>query len=343
MWQPVRVDRREIMILNSRLNALVCLSAPLLLWWGCGYVGEPLPPLMNIPGRGEDLTAVERGPNINARFILPTLTTEGVVLKQGVRLDLRIGPKPNGPYNADAWAAAAQAIGGGTIANGIAEYRIPATAWIGKQVLIAVKIIGANGRDAGWSNPAALTVVAPLEQPRDLNAEAVPPGVRLTWHGAGTAFEVLRRGPDEPDYKTLGRSAHPEYIDATAEFGRRYSYRVRSVVKAGEGEAQSEFDEVAVAPVDSFPPAAPAGLTAVPSTASIELVWERNTEPNVIGYRVYRALGNAPFERLAGEQLLPSYSDRKIETGKTYRYAVSAVKNNQTESKLSEPVEVAAP
>jgi hypothetical protein len=332
------------MSLNPRLRAPVFVFALLPLLWGCGYIGEPLPPLMNIPGRGENLTAVERGANIMAHVTLPTLTTEGVVLKQSVRLDLRIGPKPNGPFNADAWAAGAKAVGGATTANGIAEYRIPAREWIGKQVAIAAKIIGASGRDAGWSVPAELTVVAPPEQPRDLSAEAVPQGVRLAWHGAGNAFAVLRRGPDERDYQALGPSPKPEYIDATAEFGKRYSYLVQSVVKAGDGEAQSELsNEFAITPVDTFPPAAPAGLAAVPSTASIELVWERNTEPNVIGYRVYRALGNGTFELLADAQVLPAYSDRKIEAGKSYRYAISAVKSNKKESGLSEPVEVAAP
>ena len=329
---------------NPRLRAPVLVFALLPLLWSCGYIAEPLPPLMNVPGRGENLAAVERGSNIIAHVTLPTLTTEGVVLKQSVRLDLRIGPKPNGRFNADAWAAGAKPIGGATTANGIAAYNIPATEWIGKQVLIAVKIIGANGRDAGWSSPAELTVVAPPEQPRDLSAEAVPQGVRLTWHGAGNAFAVFRRGPDEKDYQVLGRSAKPEYIDATAEFGKRYSYGVQSVVKAGEGEAQSELSQEAdITPVDTFAPAAPAGLTAVPSTASIELVWERNTEPNIIGYRVYRALGTGAFELLADAQLLPAYSDHKIEAGKTYRYAVSAVKSNKRESKMSEAVEVAAP
>src|ERR1039457_1646240 len=90
-------------------------------------------------------------------------------------------------------------------------------------------------------------------------------------------------------------------------------------------------------------PRRPRALAAVPSTASIELVWERNTEPNVIGYRVYRALGNGALELLADAQVLPAYSDRKIEAGKSYRYAVSAVKSNKKESRLSEPVEVAAP
>jgi fibronectin type 3 domain-containing protein len=116
------------------------------------------------------------------------------------------------------------------------------------------------------------------------------------------------------------------------------------VVKVGEGDAQSDLsNEAAITPLDTFAPAAPAALTAVPSTASIELVWERNTEPNVIGYRVYRALGSGPLELLADGQVLPAYSDHKIEAGKTYRYAVSAVRSNRKESKLSDAVEVAAP
>lgn len=332
------------MILASRSRAWMSFCAPLLWLCGCGYIGEPLPPLMNVPGRGENLAAVQRGGTIIAHVTLPAYTTEGVVLKQSVRLDLRIGPKPKGSFDAVAWAAGAKPVSGGATANGIAEYRIPATEWIGKQVSIAVKVIGANGRDAGWSSPADLTVVAPPEQPRDLSAEAVPRGVRLTWHGAGNAFAILRRGPDERDYKSLGRSATPEYIDGTAEFGKPYRYLVQSIVKVGDSEAQSDLSgEAAITPVDTFPPAAPAGLTAVPSTASIELVWERNTEPDLVGYRVYRAIGGAPFELLADAQLLPAYSDHKIQSGKTYRYAVSAVKNNKKESKLSEPVEVAAP
>jgi len=315
-----------------------------LLLTGCGYIAEPLPPLMNIPAKAENLAALERGPNIIVHFTLPELTTEGVLLKRAVRPELRIGPKTDGEFNAAVWAAIAKPVSGGTTANGEATYQIPAAGWIGKQVLLAVKVIGANGRDAGWSSPATLTVVTPLETPSDLSAAAAPQGVQLGWHGTGNTFVVLRRGPEEKDFRSLGRSEKSEWTDATAEFGKPYTYLVQSVAKAGDGEAQSELsNEAAITPVDTFPPAAPAGLTAVPSTNSIELVWERSTEPSIAGYRVYRALGNGAFERLTDTQELPAYSDHKIEAGKTYRYAVIAVKKNGLESRQSEPVEAAAP
>jgi hypothetical protein len=332
------------MMRDPRCRALLGVFIPALFFGACGYVGEPLPPLMNIPGKGENLTAVQRGSTIFVHITLPVYTTEGVIIKQALRLDLRIGPKPSGQFNASAWAAGAKPATVATTANGIAEYRIPATEWIGKQVSIAVKVIGASGRDAGWSVPTELTVVAPPEQPRDLTAEAVPQGVRLAWHGAGTTFAVLRRDPGQKDYQALGRSPQPEYIDTTAEFGKPYGYLVQSVVKVGEADAQSDLsNEALITPLDTFAPATPTGLTAVPSTASVELVWERNAEPTVVGYRVYRATGNGPLEPLPDMQQLPAYSDHKIEPGKSYRYAVSAVKSNQKESQLSPPVEVALP
>src|SRR5579862_63531 len=314
---------------DSRLCAFLRGAIPMLLLSGCGYVSEPLPPLMNIPGRGENLAAIQRGSNILVHFTVPTLTTEGQLLKRSVRLDLRIGPKPSGPFDAAQWSTNAKAVGGGNTANGLATFQIPASEWIGKQVLVAVKIVGSNGRDDGWSAPVTLTVVPPPEPPRDLTAEAVPQGVHLIWHGAEDTFIVLRRGPDEKDYQSLGGSPKPEYTDSTASFDKPYSYIVQSVVKAGDAQAQSDLSaEASITPVDTFPPAAPAALTAVPSTNSIELVWERSTEPNIAGYRVYRAADAQAFERLSDTQALPAYSDRKIEAGKTYRYAVTAVKKN---------------
>jgi hypothetical protein len=343
---------RKMASCNSPLSAFIRGSLPLLLLSGCGYIAEPLPPLMNIPGRGENLAAVQRGSNIIAHFTLPTLTTEGELLKKATRLDLRVGLKPNGlkpqdqfnGTNAIQWAASAKSVGGGVTANGVATYTFPATEWIGKQVILSVKIIGANGRDAGWSEPAFVTVVPPPETPRDVTAEAVPQGVRLTWQGAGASFIVLRRGPEEKEFQLLGPSERPEYTDATAEFGKPYAYLVQSIVKAGEGAAQSDLSsEADITPADTFPPAPPVDLKAVTSTTSIELVWERNTEANLAGYRVYRALGDGAFQRLTDTQELPAYSDHKFEAGKTYRYTVAAVKKNGQESKQSEPVEVVAP
>jgi len=322
----------------------LALNLLALLLTGCGYIGEPLPPLMRIPARVTDLSAVQRGSNFIVQFSMPVVTTEGTLIKQATRLDLRIGPSPDATFNTEAWAAVAKPVGGAVIENAHARYKIPAMDWAGKEVQIAVKVIGANGRDAGWSNNVAVTVVSPPPQPLDLRAISDPQGAHLSWRAAAGAFVIFRRGPDDKDFVLAGNSDKPEWTDAAAQFGQDYHYVVQSIAKAGKGQVESDLSlEAEITPVDTFPPAVPTGLTAVPSTASVELVWERNTEPTLAGYRIYRALAGGPFERLADTQELPSYSDHQIAAGKVYRYAVSAVKRNGFESKQSAPVEATAP
>jgi fibronectin type 3 domain-containing protein len=75
--------------------------------------------------------------------------------------------------------------------------------------------------------------------------------------------------------------------------------------------------------------------------ASIELAWERNTEADLAGYRIYRATGNGPMEQLAEVSLLPTYSDRAVEHGKIYRYAITSVDRAGNESERTGLVEVA--
>lgn len=315
-----------------------------LLLSGCGYIGEPLPPLLNIPARVADLSGVQRGSRIIVHFTVPVLTTEGVVLKQVMTMDLRAGPKPGGAFDANTWAASAKPAGQGEIENGRATYRIDATHWIGQEVALAVKTTGANGRDAGWSNPVSLTVVPPPEEPSDLRAEGVPHGVRLAWKGSGNDFGIFRQAPDEQHLSLIAHSDKPEWTDTAIQYGKPYRYVVQAFVKAGQGKAESErSNEARITPEDTFPPAVPTGLTAVPSTSSIELAWDRVVEPDLAGYRVYRSLAGGPFQRIADTPESPSYSDRSIESGKVYRYEVSAVKRNGLESKLSAAVEAAAP
>ena len=93
----------------------------------------------------------------------------------------------------------------------------------------------------------------------------------------------------------------------------------------------------------SFPPQPPVGLNFILGGKTIELTWTRNTEADLKGYRVYRAFENNPFEHVTETQESTSYSDRNIEPGKHYRYAVTAIDISGNESKMSEPVVVTAP
>ena len=98
-----------------------------------------------------------------------------------------------------------------------------------------------------------------------------------------------------------------------------------------------------ITPRDIFPPAVPAGLTASAGVGSVELAWERNTEPDFKEYRVFRAEGDGAFNQIAAGLDAPSYSDHAVESGKRYRYRISAVDQNGNVSEPSSPVEVTVP
>jgi len=302
-----------------------------------------MPPLANIPTRVNDLAAIQRGSRIMVQFTVPPRTTEGVAIKTPLKLDLRIGTAEP-PFSQEAWAAHATPVPAGPVDNGVARYGIPSAAWTGKEATLAVRVLSVRGKTLGWSNFVNLTVIAPPERPVEVRAEATAEGVRLTWHARGDSFRVYRRTGSEP-FAPVANVPQPSWTDSGAEFGTHYIYQIQTIVKL-PNNAQAEGDiseEAGITPVDVFPPAVPAGLNAATAPNSIELSWEGDTEPDLAGYRVYRSTGAGPFEQIGEMVLVPSFSDRAVEHGKTYRYAVSAVDKTGNESARSGPVEATLP
>jgi fibronectin type 3 domain-containing protein len=295
-----------------------------------------LPPLANIPADPTDLATVQRGATLYVHFKVPELTTELKPVKGDLELDLRVGISPS-PFNVEAWAASAKKIPPQTLKAGIASYQVPSIEWTGKEITIAARAIGANGKASNWSNIVTLPVVAPLAMPTDFVAVATVNGVRLTWRGAGAHYRILRRSEDSPDYVELGTSTASEFLDSTAEFGKKYSYLVQVFTDLGNHrEAQSDLSaDQTLTPLDKFPPAAPASLRATASANSVELSWDANTEPDLAGYRVYRSVDGGAFEKIADVNEIPTYSDKAVQSGKTYRYVVTAVDKSGNESTRS--------
>jgi hypothetical protein len=304
-----------------------------------------------VPAAPHDLAATQRGASMIAHFTVPSLTTEAIPIKGAVELDLRAGPPP-AVWNESTWAAQAEHVAPRRTTTipaasrkgseqQVAEYQFSSAAWSGKEIVIAARVIGSNGKASNWSAFLSLPVVAPLPKPTDLTATPLANGIRLTWRGAGGHFRVLRRAEGAEGFAELAVTTAPEYLDASAEFGKKYTYQTLAFTDAApHREAQSDLsDEKTLLYEDKFPPAAPAGLRAVASPASIELSWDSNTEPDVAGYRVYRSTAGAAFEKIADVNEIPAYSDHAVERGKTYRYAVTAMDKAGNESERSAVVE----
>jgi fibronectin type 3 domain-containing protein len=152
---------------------------------------------------------------------------------------------------------------------------------------------------------------------------------------------MFRQVAEESEFAPVAEVSGHEWIDTHTSYGTRYRYRVMAVSKTPHGEAVSDLSApVEIAPQDRYPPDPPGRLTAVASTASIELAWEPSA--GAVSYGVDRAAGNGSWERI-GSVAAPAYSDHPPESGKTYRYAVTARDASGNESARSEAAEVAAP
>ncbi|MBB5340547.1 fibronectin type III domain-containing protein [Tunturiibacter gelidoferens] len=163
--------------------------------------------------------------------------------------------------------------------------------------------------------------------------------------------------PDDVKLETPKRAADAGgTIDQTTQKGESYRYtarRVREISLAGHAlEVRSELSApVTVAMLDTFPPAIPTGLEAVPGGAtasdrSIDLSWTPDTDPDLAGYSVYRqevtSTGQVagPATRLNPSPIVgPAYRDQTAIPGHRYAYRVTAVDATGNESAPSADVQ----
>lgn len=258
---------------------------------------------------------MERGSKLIIDFTVPKKSTDNLDLKGEPYLELHVGERKQRVRTATA----------------AAHVELDAAQFYTQTVKVAVKVQNDRGRDAGWSNVVDLNVVPALPKPEELRAVAVPRGVQLTWRSGERQFAVFRQGPDETALIRLGTADARTYTDETAQFGKTYRYAIQAIASPAESDLT---ETVTIKPEDTFAPGVPMNLSVVLGPASAELAWERVTDANLAGYRIYR-----DGKPLADTGTGPSYSDRKIEAGRKYRYAVTSLSKAGVESAPSNTVE----
>lgn len=309
-----------------RLRAALLPLAALGLYTGCGYVGPIVPPSPLIPNTVVDLAVVERGEHLDVTFTPPSQTTDKFPITKFSSFELDINGKS---YEVP-------------VSEKPVDYKVPVADWVNQQVTVKVRTAVKEKKSySGWSNAVALRVLPPLHAPK-VTIAGTGEGYRLTWDGAGSGvkYEVLRKGPDDKSFVSVGTTDATRFVDSTAQWSTPYEYRL----VAHEGSAESVPGEVAEVNLpDIYPPAVPADLTALATADQIELTWLRDKEADLKGYLIYRAAGDSRYERIGELTAVPNFSDIHVEHGKTYQYRVSAVDQAGNESARSEAVSVTFP
>jgi hypothetical protein len=148
-----------------------------------------------------------------------------------------------------------------------------------------------------------------------------PPRVAITYN----VYDATNA--DAPIKLTTTPLETPGYSDPRIVFGERRCYTVVAAETIAGATIESEATSpVCKTPVDTFPPAIPKELKAIPSEGAISLIWEPNTEKDIAGYIVLR--GVEPAETLQPITPTPiveaSFRDG-VMPGVAYVYAVIAV------------------
>ncbi|MEO5926942.1 MAG: hypothetical protein ABIR70_24215 [Bryobacteraceae bacterium] len=296
-------------------------TAAFILLGGCGYVGPPLPPALHIPRPVTDLSVEEIGDKIIVRFTPPATTTDDLPVTGMRAITLYVGPGET-PFLRERWAATATPYQIAVTKN---EFEIKASDWAGQQVTIGLRTTGRTGKESDWSNFDLLAAAAPLIVPTAVTPTNAPYSVALKWNGNSPRYRILRATLSDPMPKLepVAEVDTAEYFDLTIAEGARYQYVILGI--AGTKQQSLPSEPVEFSPKDEFAPATPVGLTAVAGGASVNLSWTGNTEEDLEGYNIFRAVGDGAFEAIAQHVALPAYNDTAVEAGKRYRYTISAM------------------
>jgi len=321
----------------------------------CGIKAPPVPLSRVVPKRIVDLEALSRDGNLvlvwsapkenEDRTVLTDLEKFQILRSEGVLISGQCtgcGGPPKPFYEVK--AGSPEEIKGKKIFVTI-EDQEP-----GKVYVYQLVSINRRGYSSAPSNPVTVYWDAPPPPPSRVEAERGNQKVDLAWESVpgATGYNVYRRegeGVFPLNPLTVSPLTVTEYADLSVQNDVRYIYSIRSVkrvVKTDvEGKGSLGFP---VTPAKLIPPAVPTGLVAVVLEAGVELNWQRNQEPDLLGYNVYRRkIGEEKITKLTETPVArESYLDRDVEVGQEYDYAISALDNSplHNESPLSEEVRI---
>jgi hypothetical protein len=353
--------------------------------FGCGAPGAPTAPSPPVPVAITDLTAHQAGDGTQLTFTVPGRTIAGERLSAPPAIEiLRGNVKSDGTPDLKSFRVV-YTIPGALVSNYAAKDVLQFTDPIppeeakehpGAFAAYRVRTRVSQKRASADSNTVLVRIFPVPERISAVEARVTESAIELNWPAptrtsAGDAIAALSgyrvyRGELDPasgeaashDLSQAKWRAKPtllaspdvnNYRDTSFEFGRTYVYIVRTAILVENTPLESSDSVPAiVAPLDTFPPAAPQGLVAAvlpgdtPGTIIVDLSWSINLETDLAGYRVYRSGQQDVRGQPLNPELLPTPAvrDTSVQPGHRYWYTVTAVDRAGNESTPSSPAVV---
>ncbi|OGB91501.1 MAG: hypothetical protein A3H39_08100 [candidate division NC10 bacterium RIFCSPLOWO2_02_FULL_66_22] len=335
------------------LHACILVSIALLVFVlaGCGRKGAPVPPRPVAPAAVGGIRAEPRDSGILVTWTGPSRNEDGAPLTDLLefRLYRAVGAAPSREAQDRPAFSLLATIRADEPDNAIvrgSQYAFRddgGGAGLSTGVRYTYRVQAVNRR--GVVGPPSVEVFvdfAPAPPPPGGLATSAGDGtVTLTWQApsgpvpAGTppvrgynVYRGLRPGTYGPQPINAGPVVETRFRDAGVENGTTYYYVVRSVgIERPPWRESHDSGEVSAMPVDLTPPAPPRGLVAIPGPGAVALSWNANTEPDLLGYLVYRLEPPAltPIRLTETPVQTTTFTDRTARPGATYIYTVTAV------------------
>jgi hypothetical protein len=356
----------------ARRGFLPLFVSSLIVMAGCGKKGPIEPPLPRIPQTVENLVLIQRGAALLLTWTNPSAYVDGNPLDEVTEVEIwMIKEDRRAGGTAKTWTveefeskaqlltrineelfAALRLTGAKTGAELTYSYALAGEDFGRKVLTFSLRVRDWKKRASAFAAPASLGAMTPPVPPRNVRAAVLEAYIRVSWENpeqadkeatpAKTVVYNVYRSDEGTPASRLNSSLlkAPEFRDKDFSFGRTYRYFVRAVLESAP-LVESENSETAdVIAKDIFPPDPPSGVMTIGGLGFIALSWEAGKESDLADYRVWRRVaGEADFVLVASlPETDTSFSDAKVEKGRKYEYAITALDSAGNESRKSEPV-----
>ena len=359
-------------IYRFRLGLVVILATAAIFSLACGKRKPPVPPRERVLQRVE-LTGFQRGNEVILSWKMPARNApKGDVLNISRADVYRLVEPASAPLqmseeefaNRSSLIAAIRISDSDFALQTLTHRDTLEFAGQPARIRYALRFVNDSGQRAAFSNALLIEPTSTLAaSPADLTAEARQDMIRLEWRAPtanidGTTpvgilgYNVYRSTSDKVPATLLNKTpiTDTHFEDTFFDFEKEYYYFVRAVSsgRSAEPVESTESNIVRFKASDTFAPSPPSAITVAAAPGVISIFFALNPETDVTGYHIYRStdqtIPKSDWTKLTTELLkVNTFQDRRVQSGLTYHYYVTATDRFGNVSEPSEIVSETAP